>query len=122
MEKIEDFAALTKSTIFSSETSRTPNNWQESDFGLAEKVIISRNTTQIIGKAGLEADISLRIRRIRQELNSGVSEGRRHYLKSRLASLLGKVRWTRFDGQEILFKNRQTEYEKRTDQAAAQVR
>ena len=110
MEKIEDFAALTKSTIFSSETSRTPNNWQESDFGLAEKVIISRNTTQIIGKAGLEADISLRIRRIRQELNSGVSEGRRHYLKSRLASLLGKAAFIKI-GSSSNFISREEIYQ-----------
>ena len=35
---------------------------------------------------------------------------------------IGSLRWTRFDGQENIFKNRQTEYEKRNDQAAAQVR
>ncbi len=90
-EIMEDFAALTKSTLIGSDMGRTLNSLQESDFGLAEKVIVHSNTTEVIGGAGLEEDIALRIKRIRHELNSGLSEDRLPYLRSRLASLLGKA-------------------------------
>ena len=91
IEIIKDFATLTKSTLIGFDSGRTLNKLQESDFGHAEKITISSTTIQVTGGAGLEADITLRVKRIREELNSGLSESHRLYLRSRLASLLGKA-------------------------------
>lgn len=85
-----DMAALTGGTVISEEMGMKINEASSILCGRAEKVIVTRDTTTIIGGAGTEA-LQTRIKSIQDAIENAVSEYGKKLLEDRLASLTGGI-------------------------------
>ncbi|MCO4748213.1 MAG: chaperonin GroEL [Proteobacteria bacterium] len=61
------------------------------DLGSAERVVVSKDTTTIVGGAGTAADIKARVKQIRTAIENTSSDYDREKLQERLAKLIGGV-------------------------------
>jgi chaperonin GroEL len=62
---------------------------QPAQLGRAERVVVTRNTTTIVGGAGEPAAVATRLRRLRRELDEAKSTADRTQLQERLGELAG---------------------------------
>lgn len=85
-----DMAALTGATVISEEMGMKLDNATVELCGRAEKVIVTKDTTTIIGGNSGEA-LADRIKSIESEIESTTSEYKRGMLEDRLAALTGGI-------------------------------
>jgi len=88
---LQDIAVLTGATVISEETGRKLESTTISDLGRAEKVVITKDDTTIVGGKGESSQIKGRIEQIRVEIDKSTSDYDREKLQERLAKLSGGV-------------------------------
>ncbi|HJW89839.1 MAG TPA: chaperonin GroEL [Anaerolineales bacterium] len=88
---LQDIAILTSATVISEETGRKLETAAISDLGHAEKVVVTKDDTTIIGGKGDTSQIKGRIEQIRVEIDKSTSDYDREKLQERLAKLSGGV-------------------------------
>ncbi len=87
----EDIAILTGGIVLSGDVGPALQNATLSDLGHAEKVVVSKDDTTIIGGGGSEAKIKDRIRSITTQIGSTAVAFEREKLEERLAKLAGCI-------------------------------
>lgn len=90
-EIVKDIAALTGATLFSEETGVKLETANLQMLGSADKVIINKSSTTIIGGKGKRDDIDSRITQIKQDLKDASSPWEKEKTNERLANLLGGI-------------------------------
>jgi chaperonin GroEL len=88
---LQDIAILTGATVISEETGRKLETATIQDLGRAEKVVVSKDDTTIVGGKGDPAQIKGRIEQIRVEIEKSTSDYDKEKLQERLAKLSGGV-------------------------------
>lgn len=88
---LQDIAILTGATVISEETGRKLDSASLQDLGRAEKVVVDKDNTTIVGGKGDPAQIKGRIEQIRVEMEKSTSDYDREKLNERLAKLSGGV-------------------------------
>ena len=88
---LQDIAILTGATVISEETGRKLDSATIQDLGQAEKVVVTKDDTTIVGGKGDPAAIKGRIEQIRVEIEKSTSDYDREKLQERLAKLSGGV-------------------------------
>ena len=88
---LQDIASLTGATVISEETGRKLESTTLTDLGRAEKVVVTKDDTTIVGGKGDSAEIKGRIEQIRVEIDKSTSDYDREKLQERLAKLSGGV-------------------------------
>jgi chaperonin GroEL len=88
---LQDIAELTGATVISEELGRKLESATLNDLGRAEKVVVTKDDTTVIGGKGEPAQIKGRIEQIRVEIDKSTSDYDREKLQERLAKLSGGV-------------------------------
>jgi chaperonin GroEL len=88
---LQDIATLTGATVISEETGRKLESATVNDLGQAEKVVVTKEDTTLVGGKGDSAQIKGRIEQIRVEIDNSTSDYDREKLQERLAKLSGGV-------------------------------
>lgn len=88
---MQDIAVLTNGQVISEETGRKLDGTTIADLGRAEKVVITKDDTTIVGGKGEAAMIKGRIDQIRVEIDKSTSDYDKEKLQERLAKLSGGV-------------------------------
>jgi len=88
---LEDIAVLTGGQVISEEVGSKLENVQLKDLGHADRVVVDRENTTIIGGAGGKAMIEGRLNQIRAQIERTTSDYDREKLEERLAKLSGGV-------------------------------
>jgi len=88
---LQDIAILTGAQVISEETGRKLESTTVADLGKAEKIVVSKDDTTIIGGKGDAAQIKGRIEQIRVEIDKSTSDYDKEKLQERLAKLSGGV-------------------------------
>lgn len=88
---LQDIAVLTGGTVISEETGRKLESATIADLGRAEKVVVTKDDTTIVGGQGDPAMIKGRIEQIRVEIEKSTSDYDKEKLQERLAKLSGGV-------------------------------
>jgi chaperonin GroEL len=88
---LEDIAALTGGSIISEEIGLKLTSATLDQLGRADRIVIDKESTTIIGGAGERARIDGRIEQIRREVDKSTSDYDREKLQERLAKLSGGV-------------------------------
>ena len=88
---LEDLAILTGANVISEETGSSLKEATESDLGIAEKVVITKDATTIVGGSGDKKDIAERIKQIDAEVTAATSDWDKEKLIERKAKLSGGV-------------------------------
>ncbi len=88
---LEDIAILTGGQVISEELGRKLENVRIDDLGRADKVVVTKDDTTIVGGKGDEKAIKGRIEQIRAEIERATSDYDREKLQERLAKLAGGV-------------------------------
>jgi chaperonin GroEL len=90
-EMLEDLAVLTGGTVITAETGRKIDSATIEDLGKADKVIVSKEDTVIIGGQGEKDKVSERVSLIRKQIDTSDSQYDREKLVERVAKLTGGV-------------------------------
>jgi chaperonin GroEL len=88
---LQDIAVLTNGQVISEETGRKLESTTIADLGRAEKVVITKDDTTVVGGKGDAAMIKGRIDQIRVEIDKSTSDYDKEKLQERLAKLSGGV-------------------------------
>jgi chaperonin GroEL len=88
---LQDIAILTGAQVISEETGRKLESTTVADLGKAEKIVVSKDDTTVIGGKGEAAQIKGRIEQIRVEIDKSTSDYDKEKLQERLAKLSGGV-------------------------------
>jgi chaperonin GroEL len=88
---LQDIAVLTGASVISEETGRKLDSATLEDLGRAEKVVVTKDDTTIVGGKGETAQIKGRIEQIRVEIDRSTSDYDSEKLQERLAKLSGGV-------------------------------
>jgi chaperonin GroEL len=88
---LQDIAVLTGGSVISEETGRKLETAQIADLGRAEKVVVTKDDTTVIGGKGDAIQIKGRIEQIRVEIDKSTSDYDKEKLQERLAKLSGGV-------------------------------
>jgi len=88
---LQDIAILTGASVISEETGQKLESTTTEDLGRAEKVVVTKEDTTIVGGKGDPAQIKGRIEQIRVEIDNSTSDYDREKLQERLAKLSGGV-------------------------------
>jgi len=88
---LQDIATLTGANVISEETGRKLESTTLGDLGRAEKVVVTKDDTTIVGGKGDSNAIKGRIDQIRVEIDKSTSDYDREKLQERLAKLSGGV-------------------------------
>ena len=90
-EMLQDIAILTKGIVISEEQGYKLENADLSYLGRAERVVIDKDNTTVVGGKGKKEDITGRINQIKAQIESTTSDYDREKLQERLAKLSGGV-------------------------------
>lgn len=90
-QMLEDIAILTGGNVISDDRGLTLDSTELRDLGMAEKVIITKDTTTIVNGNGEKINIENRIKQIKNEIDNSTSEYDKEKLQERLAKLTGGV-------------------------------
>ncbi|GIW66440.1 MAG: 60 kDa chaperonin [Candidatus Parcubacteria bacterium] len=90
-EILQDIAILTGGQLISEELGLKLENTDIHQLGEARKVIITKDTTTIVGGRGKKEEIEKRIAQIKKQLETTTSEYDKEKLQERLAKLAGGV-------------------------------
>jgi chaperonin GroEL len=88
---LEDIAALTGGQLISEDLGFRLEDVKLEQLGRAQRVVVDKDTTTIIGGAGSKAAIQGRVQMIRKEIDNTTSDYDREKLEERLAKLAGGV-------------------------------
>ena len=88
---LEDMAILTGGTFISEDQGLKLESVELSQLGTAEKVILEKDKTTIVGGGGDKEALESRIRQIRAQIDKATSDYDREKLEERLAKLAGGV-------------------------------
>jgi chaperonin GroEL len=91
LHKLEDLAAVVGGAVLSRQSGFSLENMTLEQMGRARQVLVTENTTTIIGGAGAAADVEFRVNQLRAELDRaqfGIDED---VLTERIGALTGKV-------------------------------
>jgi chaperonin GroEL len=88
---LQDIAELTGASVISEEIGRKLESATVQDLGRAEKVVVTKEETTIVGGKGEPDAIKGRIEQIRVEIDKSTSDYDREKLQERLAKLSGGV-------------------------------
>jgi len=88
---LQDLATLTNATVISEETGRKLESATLADLGRAEKIVVTKDDTTVVGGKGEAAQIKGRIEQIRVEIDKSTSDYDKEKLQERLAKLSGGV-------------------------------
>nr|UGN21542.1 GroEL [Buchnera aphidicola (Sitobion miscanthi)] len=88
---LQDISILTGGSVISEELAMELEKSTLEDLGQAKRVVISKDTTTIIGGVGEKHTIQSRISQIRQEIQEATSDYDKEKLSERLAKLSGGV-------------------------------
>jgi chaperonin GroEL len=88
---LQDIAVLTGANVISEETGRKLDSATLEDMGRAEKVVVTKDDTTVVGGRGETAQIKGRIEQIRVEIDRSTSDYDSEKLQERLAKLSGGV-------------------------------
>lgn len=90
-EFLDDMASLTGATVISEQAGMRLEDADVDILGKAEKVIVTKDTTTIIGGLGSEESIKSRVAGIEKQIAETTSEYEKMQLEDRLAQLTGGV-------------------------------
>jgi len=90
-EMLQDIAILTKGIVISEEQGYKLENADLSYLGRAERVVIDKDNTTIVGGKGKKEDITGRVNQIKAQIETTTSDYDREKLQERLAKLSGGV-------------------------------
>lgn len=90
-EMLEDIAALTGATVISTETGRKLDTAGLEDLGKADKIVVNKDETVIIGGHGDKTKVSERISLIKKQFETTESQYDKEKLNERVAKLSGGV-------------------------------
>nr|Q9EY76.2 RecName: Full=Chaperonin GroEL; AltName: Full=60 kDa chaperonin; AltName: Full=Chaperonin-60; Short=Cpn60 [Scardovia inopinata]AAF89506.2 heat shock protein 60 [Scardovia inopinata JCM 12537] len=88
---LQDMAILTGAQVVSDELGLKLDSIDDTVFGHASKVIVSKDETTIVSGAGSKEDVAARVAQIRSEIEDSDSDYDREKLQERLAKLAGGV-------------------------------
>ena len=88
---MEDIAILTAGTMISEERGFKLDNADLSYLGRAEKVVVDKDNTTVVGGTGKKADITARVNQIKAQIENTTSDYDKEKLQERLAKLAGGV-------------------------------
>jgi chaperonin GroEL len=88
---LQDIATLTGGEVISEELGTKLEDVQLTQLGRANRIVVDKDDTTIIGGAGEKGRIEARIRAIRKEIEDAKSDYDREKLEERLAKLAGGV-------------------------------
>ena len=88
---LQDIAVLTGANVISEETGRKLESTTVNELGQAEKVVVTKEDTTVVGGKGEASQIKGRIEQIRVEIDQSTSDYDREKLQERLAKLSGGV-------------------------------
>ncbi len=88
---LEDIATLTKGRFISEDLGIKLESVKVEDLGRADRVVIGKENTTIIGGAGAQKDIKARCENIKSQIDKTDSEYDKEKLQERLAKLAGGV-------------------------------
>lgn len=88
---LQDIAILTGGQVISEETGRKLESTTIADLGRAEKIVVTKDDTTVVGGAGEAEQIKGRIDQIRVEIDRSTSDYDKEKLQERLAKLSGGV-------------------------------
>lgn len=88
---LQDIAILTGGTVITEELGRTLDTADLTDLGQAEKIIVTKDTTTIVGGKGEKGAVETRVESIRKEMDQTSSDYDREKLQERMAKLSGGV-------------------------------
>lgn len=91
LNNLQDIAALTGAEVIAKDGGMTLENTTPERFGQARKVIVTEGQATILGGAGAEEGIRIRLAQIEAELERVNNEGEREHLRERLARLAGQI-------------------------------
>lgn len=97
-ETLQDIATLTGATVISDDIGMNFENASLEVLGSARKVIVGKDETTIIEGEGKKADVSERVKLIRQQATATTSDYEREQYEKRAAALGGKVAVIRVGG------------------------
>ena len=90
-EMLQDIAILTKGIVVSEEQGYKLENADLSYLGRAERVVIDKDNTTIVGGKGKKDDITARVNQIKAQIETTTSDYDKEKLQERLAKLSGGV-------------------------------
>ncbi len=90
-DMLQDMAVLTGATVISNELGISLEQVQLQQLGRAHRVVVSKDSTALIGGAGTRKAIDARLQQIRGQMAATSSEYDREKLQERLARLSGGV-------------------------------
>ncbi len=90
-EMLRDISAVLGGKCFTQDQGEKLENLRFEDLGQAKRVIVSKDSTVLVGGAGKEPEIAGRVRQIRARLEEVSSDAERDVLRKRLAKLAGGV-------------------------------
>lgn len=90
-EMLTDIATLTKGIVISEEQGYKLENADISYLGRAERVVLDKDNTTIVGGKGKKDDINARINQIKAQIETTTSDYDKEKLQERLAKLSGGV-------------------------------
>ena len=88
---LQDIAVLTGGQLISEETGLTLEKAGLDDLGEAKRIIVTKDTTTLVGGSGETEAIQARIKQIRRETEDATSDYDKEKLQERLAKLSGGV-------------------------------
>jgi chaperonin GroEL len=88
---LQDIAVLTGGSVISEETGRKLETVTIADLGRAEKIVVTKDDTTVVGGKGDPKQIKGRIEQIRVEFDKSTSDYDKEKLQERLAKLSGGV-------------------------------
>jgi len=88
---LQDIAILTNANVISEETGRKLDSTTVEDLGRAERVVVTKDDTTVVGGKGDTSNIKGRIEQIRVEIEKSTSDYDKEKLQERLAKLSGGV-------------------------------
>ena len=88
---LQDIAIITGGTVISEETGLTIDKITLDDLGMANRVVVTKEDTIIVGGHGSEADIKARVTQLRKEIDDATSDYDKEKLQERMAKLAGGV-------------------------------
>jgi chaperonin GroEL len=90
-DMLQDMAVLTGATVVSNELGISLEQVDLQQLGRAHRVVVSKDSTSLIGGAGTRAAIDARLQQIRGQMAATTSDYDREKLQERLARLSGGV-------------------------------
>jgi chaperonin GroEL len=90
-EYLSDIAILTGGTFISEELGKSLDTVTIDDLGIAERVIVAKDTTTIVNGYGASEEINERIEAIKTQIDDSKSDYEREKMQERLAKLAGGV-------------------------------